>query len=98
MNYEADGDSLPPGLVVYFAPDEIMDSIVARSGFFQMNSWEEYTYGISVRNGYSYGKNKGAHGTLLAGLQMENYIMKSADACIGEDFDRITQWADKVGK
>ncbi|WP_455664924.1 TonB-dependent receptor domain-containing protein [Phocaeicola sp.] len=89
MNYEADGDSLPPGLVVYFAPDEIMDSIVARSGFFQMNSWEEYTYGISVRNGYSYGKNKGAHGTLLAGLQMENYTMKSADACIGEDFDRI---------
>ncbi len=89
MNYEADGDSLPPGLVVYFAPDEIMDSVVARSGFFQMNSWEEYTYGVSLRNGYSYGNNHATHGTLLAGLQMENYTMKSADACVGDNFDRI---------
>lgn len=89
MNYEADGDSLPPGMVVRFAPDEIMDSVVAKSGFFQMNSWEEYTYGVSVRNGYSYGKNRAAHGTLLAGLQMENYTMKSADACVGDNFDRV---------
>lgn len=89
MNYEADGDSLPPGMVVHFASDEIMDSLVAKSGFFQMNSWEEYTYGISVRNGYSYGKNNAAHGTLLAGLQLENYTMKSADACVGENFDRV---------
>ena len=89
INYEADGDSLPPGMVVHFAPDEIMDSLVAKSGFFQMNSWEEYTYGVSVRNGYSYGKNNAAHGTLLAGVQMENYTMKSSDACVGENFDRI---------
>lgn len=89
MNYEADGDSLPPGMVVHFSPDEIMDSLVARSGFFQMNSWDEYTYGVSVRNSYSYGKNHAARGTLLAGLQMENYTMKSADACVGENFDRI---------
>lgn len=89
VNYEADGDSLPEGLVVYFAPDEMLDSIQAKSGFFQMNSWHEYTYGMSVRNGYSYGKNKAAHGTLLAGFQMENYTMKSTDACVGDNFDRI---------
>lgn len=89
INYEADGDTLPGGLYVSFAPDEIMDSVEAKSGFFQMNAWEEYTYGLSVRNGYSYGKNNAAHGTLLAGVQMENYTMKSGDACVGDNFDRI---------
>ena len=89
INYDVGGDTLPDGLYVPFAPDEIMDSVGAKSGFFQMNAWEEYTYGFSVRNGYSYGKNNAAHGTLLAGVQMENYTMKSGDACVGDNFDRI---------
>ena len=88
-NYEVDGDSLPPDFVLHFKPDEMIDSIQAKRGFFQMVGWDEYTYGISVRNGYSYGKNNAGHGTLLAGLQLENYTMKSTEACVGEYYDRI---------
>ena len=89
MNYEADGDSLPRGWIVYFEPGEMLDSIQAERGFFQMVGWNEYTYGASVRNGYSYGKNSGMHGNLLAGVQVENYMMKSTDICVGDNFDRI---------
>lgn len=90
MNYEADGDSLPPGFSVQFPPDEIMDSVVAENGFFQMNSWHDYTYGASVKGNYGYGKENGIHGSVLAGLQIENYRMTTTDACVGDRFDRIT--------
>lgn len=87
-NYEVGGDSLP-GFPIYFEHDEIEDTVLAKKGFFQRIKWTEYTYGASVRGGYTYGDNSGAHGTLLAGFQLENYTMNSADICIGDNYDRI---------
>ena len=89
MNYEVNGDSLPPGIIIHFAPDEIMSYYQPRYGFFQMVGWHEYTYGASVKNGYSYGSSRGTHGTWLVGFQIENYTMKSFEACVGDNFDRI---------
>lgn len=89
VNYEVIGDSLPSDFFLYFAPDEILDSLQLKSGCFQMVSWHEYTYGVSVRNGYSYGKKSMGHGTLLAGFQLENYTMKSTEVNVGDHFDRI---------
>lgn len=90
MNYEADGDSLPDGFSVVLPPGEILDSIVAKSGFFQMNSWDDRTFGTTVKGCYTYGSDTRNHGTLLGGIQLEHYTMSATDACVGDLFDRIT--------
>lgn len=89
MNYEVDGDSLPPVFDLALPPDEILDSIHPRSGFYQMTGWNEYTYGVSVKSSYSYGKDADAHGTLLIGLQCENYTLRNEESCLGDNYDRI---------
>lgn len=89
MNYEVDGDSLPDGYSVTFPPNEILDSVIAKRGFFQMNNWNDHTYGLTVKGGYTYGNKTGHYGTVLGGIQMENYTMSSTDACVGDNFDRI---------
>ncbi len=90
MNYEADGDSLPDGFIVSLPPGEILDSVVAKSGFFQTNSWDDLTFGATLKGCYTYGGDTRNHGTLLGGIQLENYTMSSTDACVGDQFDRIT--------
>lgn len=90
MNYEADGDSLPDGLTVVFPPGEILDSVVAKSGFFQTNSWDDRTFGTTLKGSYTYGSDTRNHGTLLGGIQFEHYTMSFTDACVGDRFDRIT--------
>ena len=89
LNYEIDGDSLPPGFILSLPEGEIMDSIVATRGFFQTVSWTDFTYGIMAKSTYSYGKESGMHGTLLFGGQFEQYRMVSSEASVGEDFDKI---------
>lgn len=89
MNYEVDGDTLPDGFTVSLPDDEILSSVEAKRGFFQLVQWNDCTYGSSFKSSYSYGKDNGPHGTLLAGFQLENYTFISSDASIGDNFDRI---------
>lgn len=89
MNYEADGDSLPDGFFIIPPEDEVLDSLAAKRGFFQMVEWNDYAYGVNVKGSCSYdGRNVG-HGNLLVGFQLENYTMLSSDAHVGDNYDRI---------
>lgn len=89
MNYEADGDSLPDGFFIIPPEDEVLDSLAAKRGFFQMVGWNDYAYGINVKSGRSYSVGNAGHGNLLAGCQLENYTMLSSDAHVGDNYDRI---------
>ena len=89
LNYEADGDSLPSGFIVHLPVGEVMDSVIATKGFFQTVSWDDYTYGLTAKGAYSYGNERKMHGTLLLGVQLENYVMSSSEASIGDDFDKV---------
>ena len=89
MNYEADGDSLPDGFFILPPEGEVLDSLPAKRGFFQMVGWSDYAYGVNVKGGCSYGMDNAAHGNLLAGFQLENYTLLSSDAHVGDNFDRI---------
>lgn len=89
MNYEADGDSLPDGFSIVPPKGEVLDSLAAKRGFFQMVGWNDYAYGADVKGGYSYGTEGGTHGNVLAGFQIENYTFLSTDAHVGDNFDRI---------
>lgn len=89
MNYEADGDSLPDGFFIIPPEGEVLDSLAAKKGFFQMVGWNDYAYGINVKGSCSYDGGNAGQGNLLVGFQLENYTMLSSDANVGDNYDRI---------
>lgn len=90
-NYDVGGDSLSDLRLDLVYPGEIIENwhcYVFSKGFYQVQSWDDYTYGGTAQMNYAFEWKK-MKGTLLAGLQFENYVMKDNSMMVGDRFDRI---------
>jgi len=99
-NYDVGGDSiLPPDRNLPIDPGEVVDPGEAVDmcdyGVYQVQSWNDYTYGGTVQANYNF-KGNNCIGTLLLGTQLENYVMKDNAMLLGDHFDRIiVTYSDK---
>ncbi len=91
-NYDVGADSVRSGAIMYpIYPGEIItdlnDSYIHR-GVYQVQSWNDYTYGASAQVFRNY--QLGAiNGNILVGAQFENYTMQDNTTVYGDDFERI---------
>ncbi|MGM9698562.1 MAG: TonB-dependent receptor plug domain-containing protein [Prevotella sp.] len=91
--YDIAGDTiLPTDRYLPVGPGEIMEGIdptkACDYGLYQVQSWNDYTYGGNLQASYSFKKGK-TDGTLLFGSQIENYTMKDNTMIVGDHFDRV---------
>lgn len=91
--YDVGGDSILPD--DRFLPDIGSDEIISGleinafdSGIYQVQSWSDYTYGVTAVTNYGFHINN-FPATLLLGAQFENYSMQDNSFLIGDHFDRI---------
>ena len=92
-NYDIAGDTiLPTDRYLPVGPGEIMESIDPNKacdyGLYQVQSWNDYTYGGNLQLAYAFKKGK-TDGSLLFGSQIESYTMKDNTMMIGDHFDRV---------
>lgn len=91
-HYDIGGDSILPGEgnTPIRPGDMIIDvsEVNVTAGLFQVLSWNDYSYGISMQSNYNF-RNKFWNGTLLLGSQLENYVMKDNSMFLGDQFDRV---------
>ena len=75
-------------------PNEVISSDIVAGGnvcdygLYQVQAWNDYTYGALLQSTYSFQKNA-YDGSLLFGAQFENYTMKDNTMICGDHFDRI---------
>ena len=75
-------------------PNEVISSDIVAGGnvcdygLYQVQAWNDYTYGALLQSTYSFQK-KAYEGSLLFGAQFENYTMKDNTMICGDHFDRI---------
>lgn len=75
-----------PGEVI--SSDIVAGGNVCDYGLYQVQAWNDYTYGGLLQSTYSFQKNA-YEGSLLFGLQFENYTMKDNTMLCGDHFNRI---------
>lgn len=98
--YDIAGDTiLPSDRFLPVNPGEViepgMKEDICDYGSYQVQSWNDYTYGGTLQANYNFQKNDWK-GSLLLGMQVENYIMKDNTMVIGDHFDRIVvTYSDK---
>lgn len=103
--YDVAGDTLVPNdRYLPIKPGEILDpddihkeefKDLGEYGVYQVQAWNDYTYGGSAHAIYNFHKNR-FKGNLLIGTQIENYVMKDNSMLIGDQFDRIIiEFADR---
>lgn len=91
--YDVGGDSILPSDRNLVIPEgevtDIMDMEgVFGTGLYQVQSWNDYTYGVTAQTNYSWKKDKW-DGVLLLGTQIENYTMKDNTMLVGDQYERI---------
>ena len=91
--YDLVGDTiLPNDRYVPVGPGEVVGSVpeegVCDYGVYQVQSWNDYAYGINFQANYNFQKSI-FKGSLLFGTQLENYTMKDNSMIAGDHFDRI---------
>ena len=92
-NYDIAGDTiLPVDRYLPVGPGEILESIDPNKacdyGLYQVQSWNDYTYGGNLQLAYSFKKGK-VDGSLLFGSQFESYTMKDNTMIVGDHYDRV---------
>ena len=75
-----------PGEVI--SSDIVAGGNVCDYGLYQVQSWNDYTYGGLLQSTYSFQKNA-YEGSWLFGAQFENYTMKDNTMLCGDHFDRV---------
>jgi outer membrane receptor for ferrienterochelin and colicins len=91
-SYDIGADSVMPGAIMYpIYTDEVisdLNNVYNHQGVYQVQSWNDYTYGASaeVFRSYSIGH---INGTLLIGTQFENYKMQNNTTSYGDSYNRI---------
>ena len=62
-------------------------------GLWETLSWEDYTFGTNVNGSYDYKLGSGGfhHGTILAGIQFDYFMLTSNKFNLGNDYSRINQ-------
>ena len=91
--YDVGGDSiLEADRYIPAGPGEVIPGGPATDmcdyGIYQVQSWNDYTYGASAQANYLFQQGQW-NGSLLFGLQVENYTMQDNSMLIGDHFDRI---------
>ena len=91
--YDVGGDSiLPDDRFLPVGSDEVIDEnigkVICDYGLYQVQSWSDYTYGVTAVTNYGFHINN-FPATLLLGAQFENYSMQDNSFLIGDHFDRI---------
>lgn len=91
-SYDIGADSIMPGAIMFpIYPNEIISDLndtYNHQGVYQVQSWNDYTYGASAQLFRDY-KIGHINGTLLIGTQLENYNMEDNTTIYGDSFDRI---------
>ncbi len=92
-NYDIAGDTIVPmDRYLPVGPGEIMEGIDPNKacdyGLYQVQAWNDYTYGGNLQLAYSFKKGK-TDGSLLFGAQFESYTMKDNTMIVGDHFDRV---------
>ena len=83
-----DSRFLPPYPDEVVSPDIVAGGNVCDYGLYQVQAWNDYTYGALLQSTYSFQKNA-YEGSLLFGAQFENYTMKDNTMLCGDHFDRV---------
>ncbi len=91
--YDIVGDTiLPNDRYVPVKPGEVVGSVpeegVCDYGVYQVQSWNDYTYGASFQVNRNFHRGF-LRGNFLLGTQLENYVMKDNSMVAGDHFDRI---------
>ena len=85
--YNVLGDTVPYEIMSYMASLIGIQSVKTR-GVRQIIQWDDYSFGGTVTGSYNYSfNNSGMNGTLLAGLQFEDFVVGDASLLIGADFN-----------
>ena len=93
-NYDVCGDSIMEDCrYMPVGPGEILNPGPALpgtcdNGLYQVQAWNDYTYGGILQSTYSFG-TQSLNGALLCGVQIENYTMKDNTMICGDHFDRV---------
>ena len=85
-NYDVAGDTVPP--LVPIIPTGTTDTIYPQKGAFQIQDWNDRTYGITAKMKYDY-QLYGQNGNVIAGAQYEQYRLCNTSFRLGQNFDRI---------
>lgn len=75
-----------PGEVI--SSDIVAGGNVCDYGLYQVQAWNDYTYGGLLQSTYAF-QSHSQEGSLLFGLQFENYTMKDNTMLCGDHFNRI---------
>lgn len=91
--YDVAGDSiLEKDRVIPVKEGEIIDGTVqdgvADYGYYQAQSWKDFTYGGMASANYKFQLGN-SFGTFLFGIQLENYKLLDNNFLMGDHFDRI---------
>lgn len=93
-NYDVCGDTILPGNRYLPArPGEVLEPSLApvgmcENGLYQVQSWNDYTYGGIVQSNYAFQKKR-LKGSVLFGTQFENYTMSNSTFLMGDRFNRV---------
>ena len=91
-SYDIGADSVMPGAIMFpIYTDEIISDLndsYNHQGVFQVQSWNDYTFGGSGQLFRNY-RIGNINGTLLFGTQFENYCMHDNTTVYGDSYSRI---------
>ena len=84
--YNVIGDTVPYAIMAYLAQALGITSIKTR-GVRQAISWSDLSFGATVTGSYLYNFNNGMSGSVLLGVQSEDFIMTDGTLLIGADYN-----------
>lgn len=86
--YNVLGDTIPRDIMTILAAKFGLKTF-RTSGCFQIVEWEDYSFGASASGAYSYKMNNDMHGSLLFGIQYEDFTLSSARLQLGGNFTDV---------
>ena len=94
--YNAMGDSIPFGLAFLMEKSMGLDGYsvttlndVKTRGVWQTLAYKDITFGLNINGAWNYGKENRQHGTVMAGIQYEHFMLLYSRLQLGYDFDKI---------
>jgi len=66
----------------------VLSSLIIKRGLYQVQSWNDYTYGGSIQLNYDYKLGR-ITGNILGGIQAENYVMQNNSLLFGDDYTHV---------